>query len=30
MNVEPGLCIGEGEDEFDEMGFVEHGGSFRL
>jgi hypothetical protein len=23
--VEPGLCDGEGEDEFDEVGFVEHG-----
>ena len=23
--VEPGLGVGEGEDEFDEMRFVEHG-----
>ena len=24
--IEPGLCVGKGEDEFDEMGFVEHAG----
>lgn len=28
--VEPSLCIGQGEDEFDEVGFVEHGESFRF